>query len=72
MSEHGNQSNTPNQEGHVSNCLKAIKDYRKQNISKWEAVTQISSAIQSTTARMDSKQRSTAGDTYLAMLDEHD
>jgi hypothetical protein len=72
MSEHGNQSETPNQEEHVSDCLKAIEDYRGQNISKWEAISQISAAIQSATASTDNEQRSTAGDTYLAMLDEHD
>src|ERR1700729_1248273 len=60
------------QEEHVANCLKAIEDYRGQNISKWEAITQISTTIQSVTASTDNKQRSTAGDTYLAMLDEHD
>jgi hypothetical protein len=72
MSDHGTQTETPIQQGHVTNCLKAIENYREQNISKWEAVTQISTAIQSATANMDNEQRSTAGDTYLAMLDEHD
>ena len=72
MSEHGNQTETPNQEGHVANCLKAIEGYRGQNISKWEAITQISTAIRSATASTDNEQRSTARDTYLTMLDEHD
>ena len=63
---------TPNQEGHVANRLKAIEDYRGQSISKWEAISQICTAIWSTTASTDNKQRSTAGDTYLAMLDKHD
>ena len=72
MSKHGNQTETPNQEGHVANCLKAIEEYRGQSISKWEAISQISAAIQSTTAGTDNEQRSTTGDTYLAMLDEHD
>jgi hypothetical protein len=35
-------------------------------------ITQISNALQSTTASTDSEQRTTAGGTYLAMLDEHD
>ena len=72
MSEHGNQTETPNQEGHVADCLKAIEDYKGQSISKWEAITQISTAIRSATASTDNEQRSTAGDTYLAILDEHD
>src|SRR6202050_1582397 len=74
MSEHGSQPEfeSPNQDGHVANCLKAIDEYRGRNISKWEAITQISTAIQSATASTDNEQRSTAGDTYLAMLDEHD
>jgi hypothetical protein len=72
MSEHGNQTGTPNQEQHVADCLKAIEDYRRQSISKWEAISQISTTIRSTTASTDNKQRSTAGDIYLAMLDEHD
>ena len=72
MSEHGNQienqTETPNQGGHIADCLKAIEDYRGQSISKWEAVTKISTAIQSTTPSTDNEQRSTAGDTYIAML----
>ena len=72
MSEHEDQVESPSQEEHVSNCIKAINDYRGQNISKWEAITQISSALQSATASTDNEQRATAGGTYLAMLDEHD
>jgi len=72
MSEHGSQTGSPVLDESVVNGLKAVEDYRSQSISKWEAITQIASAIQSTTASMDSEQRSTAGDTYLAMLDEHD
>ena len=72
MSEHGSQAGSPVPDESVSNCLKAVEDYRSQSISKWEAITQIASAIQSTTVSTDSGQRSTAGDTYLAMLDEHD
>src|ERR1700736_2306220 len=72
MSEDGNPTETPNQEGLVADCLKTIEDYRGKNISKWEAVSQIFSAVRSTTASADSQQRSAAGDTYLAMLDGHD
>ena len=72
MTEHEIQTETPNQERHIANCLKAIKNYRGKNISKWEAITQISTAIQSATASMDNEQRSTAGDTYIAMLNKHD
>ena len=72
MSEHGSQTGSPIPDKSVVNCLKAVEDYRSQSISKWEAITQIASAIQSTTASMDSEQCSTVGDTYLTMLDEHD
>ena len=72
MTEHEIQTETPNQEGHITDCLKAIEDYRGQSISKWEAISQISAAIRSTTASTDNEQRSTAGDTYLVMLNEHD
>jgi hypothetical protein len=56
MSKHEDQTGPPTEEDHVVNCIKAIDDYRGQNISKWEAVTQISAAIQSATASMDNKQ----------------
>jgi hypothetical protein len=56
----------------VADCLKAVEDYKGQNISKWEAISQIATAIQLVTASTDNKQQSTAGDTYLAMLDKHD
>src|SRR5882762_8559881 len=72
MSEHEDRDESPSQYEHISSCIKAIDDYRGQNISKWEAITQISNALQSTTASTDSEQRTTAGGTYLAMLDEHD
>ena len=72
MTEHEIQTETPSQEGHIADCLKAIEDYRGKNISKWEAITQISTTIRLATASMDNGQRSTAGDTYIAMLDEHD
>ena len=58
MSEHGNQTETPNQEGHVTDCLKAIEEYRGQSISEWEAISQISATIRLTTASMDNEQRS--------------
>jgi hypothetical protein len=72
MPDHENQAKTPTEEDHVIECIKAIDDYRGQNISKWEAVTQILSSIRSATPSMDIDQRVTAGGTYLAMLDEHD
>jgi hypothetical protein len=72
MSEYEDQAQTPTEENHVSECIKAVDDYRGQNISKWEAVSQILSSIRSTTASTDIDQRATAGGTYLAMLDEHD
>ena len=68
MFEDGNPTETPNQEALVADCLKTVEDYRGENISKWEAVSQIFGAIWSTTASADSQQRSAAGDTYLAML----
>jgi len=72
MSEYEDQAQTPTEENHVSECIKAVDDYRGQNISKWEAVSQILSSIRSTTASTDIDQRATAGGTYLAMLNEHD
>jgi len=66
------QVESPVQEEHIVNCIKSIDDYRGQNISKWEAVLQISSALQLATASMDIEQRTTARRTYLTMLDEHD
>ena len=72
MSEHESQTEPSTEESHVTECIKAVDDYRGQNISKWEAVTQISATIRSTTASTDNKERETAGETYLAMLDEFD
>jgi hypothetical protein len=72
MSEHEDQTRPLTEEDHVVDCIKAVDDYRGQNISKWEAVSQISAAIRSATASTDNEQRATAGGTYLAMLDEHD
>ena len=72
MSQHGSQIGSPIPDKNIDNCLKAVEDYRSQDITKWEAITQIASAIQSATASTDNEQRSTAGSTYLAMLDEHD
>src|SRR5882762_5689707 len=72
MSEYEDQAQTPTEENHVSEFIKAVDNYRGQNISKWEAVSQILSSIRSTTASTDIDQRATAGGTYLAMLNEHD
>ena len=72
MSEHEDQVGSPTQEEHVVSCIKAIDNYSEHNISKWEAVAQISTALRSPTASVNNDQRATAGETYLAMLDEHD
>jgi len=83
MSQDGSQTGSPapnanapipNTDGSaegITICVKVIEDYRGQRISKWEAVSQIASALQSVTTGTDNKQISTAGNTYLAMLDEH-
>ena len=69
----GEQAEPQSAEGNLTaDCIKAVNDYRGENISKWKAVSQISAAIRSATASTDSEQRSSAGSTYLAMLDEHD
>jgi hypothetical protein len=72
MSEHEDQVETPTQEKHIVNCIKAVDDYRGQNINEWEAVSQISTAIWLATASTDNEQRANTGGTYLTMLDEHD
>jgi hypothetical protein len=77
MSEHDEQTESQaepqNAEGELAaDCIKAVEDYRGENISKWEAVSQISAALRSATVSTDNEQRSSAGSTYLAMLDEHD
>ena len=76
MVEHGDLSQTQvsslAQTDHVAECVKAIADYRGKQISKWGAVTQISGAISTATASTNEEQRATAGETYLAMFDEHD
>src|ERR1700677_4385161 len=68
MPQHGSQTGSPIPDESVTTCLRAIEDYRGQGISKWEAIIQIASAINSATASTDNEQRSTAGDTYLMML----
>jgi hypothetical protein len=72
MFQHESQARSPVPDESVDDCLKAVKDYKGQSISKWEAITQIVSTIESATASTDNEQRSTAGDTYLTMLNEHD
>jgi hypothetical protein len=42
MSEHGSQTGSPIPDKSIVNCLKAVKDYRSQSISKWEAITPLS------------------------------
>src|ERR1700720_2378746 len=72
MSQDGDQVATSSPDEPSSQCIKAVEDYRGRNITKWKAIAQISSALESATASTNSKQRSTMGETYLAMLDEHD
>ena len=76
MVEHGDQSqtqvSTSAQADHITECVKAIADYRGNRINKWGAITQISAAISSATTSTNEQQQATAGGTYLAMLDEHD
>ena len=73
MSDHEDQTEPHSTKGDLTvDCVKAIDNYRGENISKWEAVSQISATIQSATASMDIGQRASAGETYLAMFNEHD
>ena len=76
MVEHGDLSQTQvsssAQTDHVMECVKAIVDYRGNQISKWGAIAQIYAAISSATASTNEEQQATTGGTYLAMLDEHD
>jgi hypothetical protein len=72
MSQNESRTGSPIPDESVTNCLKAVEDYRSQQVSKWEAISQIAAAIQSITPSTDVEQWSTAGSTYLAMLDEHD
>ena len=73
MSDHEDQTEPQSIESDLTvDCVKAVDDYRGESISKWEAVSQISAAIRSATASTDNGQRASAGETYLAMLDEHD
>jgi hypothetical protein len=53
---YGNRTGSPIPNESVANCLKAVESYRGQSISKWEAITQIGSAIQSATASTDDEQ----------------
>ena len=75
MVEHADQSQTQAsisaQADHVVECVKAVTDYRGNQISKWDAIAQISTAISSATANTNEEQHAAAGGTYLAMLDEH-
>jgi hypothetical protein len=57
MSENGDEILTTAPEEHVANCVKAVGDYRGQKIGKWEAVSRISTAIQSANVSTDSEQR---------------
>ena len=72
MSENGDQHEPSVQDEGVTDCLKAVENYRGSHISKWDAISQITTAIRSSTASTDDEQRASAGGTYLAMLDEHD
>jgi hypothetical protein len=79
MSQHGvstttttPEDSTATPEDHIAICVKAVIDYRGQEIGKWEAISRILGAIESTASSTDIEQRTAAGETYLAMLDEHD
>ena len=76
MVEHADQSqtqaSTSGQADHVAECVKAVTDYRGNQISKWDAIAQISAAISSATASTNEEQHAAAEGTYLTMLDEHD
>ena len=65
-------SSHSSQVDHVAECIKAVDDYRGQQISKWNTVVQITVAISSAIAGMNSMQHAATGGTYLVMLDEHD
>ena len=56
MSQHERQARSPALDESVTNCLKAVKDYRSQQVSKWEAISQIATAIQFVTASTDNEQ----------------
>ena len=66
------QSSSSSQVNHIAECIKAVEDYRGQEISKWDAIAQVTAAIASSASGTTSEQRAAAGATYLAMLDEHD
>ena len=74
MVEHADQTqaSSSTQVDHVTECLKVVKDYMGQRISKWDTIMQVSTTIQSATVSINSEQCTAAGGTYLAMLDEHD
>jgi hypothetical protein len=73
MSDHEDQTEPRSTEGDLTvDCVKAVDEYRGENISKWEAVSQISASIQSATASTDIGQSASTGETYLTMLNEHD
>ena len=73
MSEHDKQTEPQTEpqsaEGELAaDCIKAVEDYRGENISKWEAVSQISAALRSATVSTDIEQRSSAGSTLISTL----
>ena len=55
MVEHVNQTqaSTSTQVDHVTDCLKAVEEYRGRQISKWDAIAQVSTAIASATASIE-------------------
>jgi hypothetical protein len=73
MSDHEDQTEPRSTKGDLTvDCVKAIDNYGGENISKWEAVSQISASIQSATASTDIGQSTSTGEIYLTMLNEHD
>ena len=74
MVEHADQTQafSSTQVDHVMECLEVVEDYRGQRISKWDTIAQVSTAILSAAASMNSEQHSAAGKMFLAMLNKHD
>ena len=72
MSQNGSRTGSPAPDVSINNCLQTVEDYRSQTLTKWEAITQIASTIQASSTGTNVEQRSAAGATYLAMLNEHD
>lgn len=64
MSKNGDHRETSVQDEGVTDCLKAVENYRGNHISKWDAISQITTSIRSSTASTYDEQRASAGGTY--------